>query len=1134
METSAPSVVTKASRKIGGFELGEKIGQGGMGAVFKARQISLDRIVALKLLPPKIAQKNPVFIERFLREARSLAKLNHPNIVQGIDVGFDELQNVYFFAMEYVDGPTVKVVLEQQKVLSERKALEIVKGVAQALICAHRVGIIHRDIKPDNILLTSRGEPKLADLGLAHFVLDAADNQDAEDKKNNDNAELTQAGFTVGTPNYMSPEQIKGRSDIVDARSDLYALGATLFHLVTGRAPYVAETISLILQMHQQAPVPNARSVNPMVSEDTNRLIAQLMRKEQVERIQTAELLDEQIARILAMPDRGRTVTGTHAPITTGKHTPINRELKRSDQQPIEKPPKSRAARIYIVSAGVICVGLMALMLVVSLSSGLQENTNIVQQPMIDPIEQLNPQPNPQPNLTNVKPPSVNPDLTPPTPPTLPLLPKKNLLPKWAPLEKAREAARQQPEDYQNLIRAFMEAEQDAPPKLINEIRRQRDKVEREQRQAFRKVLAEFNAKAQDRLKQKDYAGAINAIQEELCPPNLLSEYNRSKLSRARKDIEAGVLDDYLKLQESNLYAELKAAGQNLPQLEAFDVKLTSIERQYVGVQTVLDKLKTLRHQLVIHIQDANANLIHQQDMAFKQWVNAACQIAARGDLQKAEDELNKSLRDKSLERFSVKLRQLIMDVQTVRAYLQKAEDALIEKMRTNTELTLHPSGTTITGRLIDKNAEGFSLEDKDARVYIISLVKLDPWELVTLSGIASDDIESRYAAGICYFWQGKQEKAYETLLRFKKEESKEANQAAFYLGWVEEIKSNQPQTDPKILSEKKSPQPADQPKHKVSRKTETKPGREITNKYLQYAQTLLPKQEAARDWPKAWDSAYRLEQYDQALNYLGHMLSEPKRWEQKMKESWFNQKLWETAILARNQPPQELLEKFFNNWKEQMLADIKALPKPWTDENWVKAESQRRQSDLAKREAYFRTFPTLRAELVQLENDGEDNPKALWELCIRFGEKRPYAPLHYARVLYKLREWYPDFKHVTNGDVQYRLMDCLSDDLSPSSIPLSKDAGDEAIILIDKYSAYPRVTNGDALWILANNRSRQDYQNKNNKEMAAILMEAKNLYKKFSKNYEKHWANRPNQHTQKSICQDHLRDLERKIRKYD
>ncbi|MGD0089197.1 MAG: protein kinase [Planctomycetota bacterium] len=276
---AAASPHTARLSEIGGFEILEKIGQGGMGAVFKARQKSLDRVVALKVLPPSVA-KNTLFIERFQREARASARFNHPHIVQGIDVGKDPPTGLWYFAMEYVDGPSLKQVLAQQKIMPEARALALVRQVAQALECIAANGMVHRDIKPDNILLTKHGEAKLADLGLA--------------KQAHDDASITQSGTSVGTPHYMSPEQVRGLAHEIDIRSDLYALGATLFHLVTGRAPYTGESSVVIMSKHLTEPPPNARAANPQVSESCSRLIEWLMQKKKEQRVQTpAELLEQ-------------------------------------------------------------------------------------------------------------------------------------------------------------------------------------------------------------------------------------------------------------------------------------------------------------------------------------------------------------------------------------------------------------------------------------------------------------------------------------------------------------------------------------------------------------------------------------------------------------------------------------------------------------------------------------------------------------------------------------------------------------------------------------------------------------------------------------------------------------------------
>ena len=176
-------------QKIGGYQLDERIGKGGMGLVFKAKQTSTDRWVALKVLSPKLS-KNQIYTSRFLREAQSAGKLNHANIVSAIDAG--QADGYFYFAMELVEGETLKASIKRQGFLDERRALEITYYIAHGLEHAHLNGLIHRDIKPDNILLDNDGIPKLADFGLA---------------KAPDDTTVTQAGTIIGTPDYISPEQ---------------------------------------------------------------------------------------------------------------------------------------------------------------------------------------------------------------------------------------------------------------------------------------------------------------------------------------------------------------------------------------------------------------------------------------------------------------------------------------------------------------------------------------------------------------------------------------------------------------------------------------------------------------------------------------------------------------------------------------------------------------------------------------------------------------------------------------------------------------------------------------------------------------------------------------------------------------
>ncbi|RUL85850.1 serine/threonine protein kinase [Tautonia sociabilis] len=219
--------------EIPGYQILDRLGKGSMGIVYRARQTSVDRIVAVKVLLDVLAQ-NKEFVRRFQREATIAAKLNHPNIVNAIDAG--EVNGLQYFVMEFVEGRTIKDELETGKIYDEPEALRIVLAVAEAMKHAHERGLIHRDIKPENIILTKEGNVKLADLGLARLT---ADEKQA----------VAEAGMAIGTPYYISPEQVRGATD-VDIRSDIYSLGATFYHMVTGRPPFPGDDPTEVMKKH--------------------------------------------------------------------------------------------------------------------------------------------------------------------------------------------------------------------------------------------------------------------------------------------------------------------------------------------------------------------------------------------------------------------------------------------------------------------------------------------------------------------------------------------------------------------------------------------------------------------------------------------------------------------------------------------------------------------------------------------------------------------------------------------------------------------------------------------------------------------------------------------------------------------
>jgi len=284
-------------QRLGGYEIIAKIGQGGMGTVYKAVQLSVNRTVALKVLPPRLA-KNKDYVERFLREARAAARLNHPNIVEAIDAGVDA--DHHYFAMEFIDGLTVDELLKGGP-LAETQALRIARDVARALHCAHEADLAHGDVKPGNILLSGDGAAKLADLGLAR--------ETAEDGAGPPTSKVVQ-----GTPDYVSPEQVSGLAK-PDARSDVYSLGATLYHMLAGRPPFKGSSPEQVMAQHLTEPTPNPAHANPRVSAPVAALVMRAMAKKRPHRCASAQELADAIEALLAAgPRRAR----RHARRTAG------------------------------------------------------------------------------------------------------------------------------------------------------------------------------------------------------------------------------------------------------------------------------------------------------------------------------------------------------------------------------------------------------------------------------------------------------------------------------------------------------------------------------------------------------------------------------------------------------------------------------------------------------------------------------------------------------------------------------------------------------------------------------------------------------------------------------------------------
>ncbi|MBO5689436.1 MAG: protein kinase [Lentisphaeria bacterium] len=273
---------------IGGSYCIEKpLGHGGMGEVYLARHMKLDIYRAIKILLPKIAVKNPMFATRFMREAKLAIQLQHPNIINVMDADYDERLSIYYIVMEYVDGGTVRNLIRKNGPMDEREVLKIVLRVGEALAVGEERKIVHRDIKPDNIMLTRENVVKLADLGIAKDAADSA----------GDSLE-TAPEVLIGTPAYVSPEQAKD-AQRVDSRADIYSLGVSMYEMLTGEKPYKGKSTVEILQQLFSAPVPEVRPKCPAVSRKVSDLVYRMMAKEKEKRPRNWKIFCREVAKLL-------------------------------------------------------------------------------------------------------------------------------------------------------------------------------------------------------------------------------------------------------------------------------------------------------------------------------------------------------------------------------------------------------------------------------------------------------------------------------------------------------------------------------------------------------------------------------------------------------------------------------------------------------------------------------------------------------------------------------------------------------------------------------------------------------------------------------------------------------------------
>ncbi|NQT87978.1 serine/threonine protein kinase, partial [bacterium] len=383
---------------LGQYEITGLLGRGGMGSVYRGRQASLNRDVAIKVLSPGLAI-DADFVERFRREAHAAAAVTHANIIEVHDIGKDGQR--HYIVMELVDGETLADRLKRDGSLNAHDALPIFAEAAAALAAAHEKGILHRDIKPGNIMFTSRGRVKVADFGLA--------------KRQGVDVSVTATGASVGTPLYMPPELAQGEP--ADARSDLYSLGATFYHALAGKPPFEGNTWTAVLLQHCEKPVPPLQKLAPDAPATLCRIIHKLLRKKPDERYGSAEELLEALGRVdvRSAPQGEKTVT-----------SPAQLHHPSLDERRAGKKRKGRGGLI----AGFVAAVAIAVILFLALR-GKEEETQAKappkkaeaptppsKKPAVEPKKKAPapakkaPEP-PRPDPDNVEPPKPEPKTTP-------------------------------------------------------------------------------------------------------------------------------------------------------------------------------------------------------------------------------------------------------------------------------------------------------------------------------------------------------------------------------------------------------------------------------------------------------------------------------------------------------------------------------------------------------------------------------------------------------------------------------------------------------------------------------------------------------------------------------------------------
>ncbi|OGV50285.1 MAG: hypothetical protein A2017_06770 [Lentisphaerae bacterium GWF2_44_16] len=608
----------KEGMKIAGFTLERRLGAGGMGEVWLACQTAMSRKVAIKILSPALIQ-DASFVSRFMNEVKTSAKLDHNNIVTAFDAGVDK--GFYYLAISYIDGTELMDRIKIDTKIPEKEALFIIRDIADALKYAwNKFKILHRDIKPANIMIDSEGMPKLMDMGISKTVSE-------------EGAQMTMAGTIIGTPHYMSPEQGMGEKDI-DCRSDIYSLGATLYHMVTGTVPYDATTVVGIISKHMLEPFPSPIERNQELSEQCVALIETMMAKHREDRQQTWEDVIEDINMVLQgqFPDTKRPDKNQSQVMQATPSQIISRYQSMKDRPKaklhegtliIDKPQSMQEAGYKIPSKRSYLMYLFtAILLLVIAASAYYIKTETAK---FNEILKTAPEKNNAGEENNVREePSGKIVVKNEAPTPVPAAPTedpsdKNRREIW---DFAMNYASENPESFEMIIKNFNEIKTKFPNtkyKMMAEL--EISKAQNRKQEAVKALIAELNSQAKALINSKDFDKAADIYKNYSAKLAPESSEERGKLANSCIEMKNKYIEEKNKMEKAREDRKKQFFASLVSEL---------IKENFNGVQKMLEnpKFKDIAAELNISPKELEKDNINKIVLnSFNNDVNKEVQI---------------------------------------------------------------------------------------------------------------------------------------------------------------------------------------------------------------------------------------------------------------------------------------------------------------------------------------------------------------------------------------------------------------------------------------------------------------------------------------------------------------------------